>query len=80
MKNEYKILTMQGDWPVLLEDADGNPIDALKHMLEIYGEKLPVIVSKTCGGYEWDVISHSVTFVQNQPVLTILLCRDHNDK
>lgn len=46
----------------------------LDKLLKEYAEVvLQSDIQKLEGGYEWEVVSHSVSFLENRPVATILL-------
>jgi hypothetical protein len=75
---EYKILTeyFMDDFSVYHPTRDYSQIqEELEHTFGHFEEYLPQMIQKLPDGAGWEVVSHSVSFLNNHPVATILLRR-----
>ena len=62
---------------------EGHPVldmqSKLIYALENYGRALPAQIDALSGWPEWEVISHSVSFLDTSPVVSILLRRESSN-
>jgi len=74
---EYKILSHCCTEIIPPQEQKYGEIDIiLNEILTDYGESLSNEISSLPGNFDWQVVSHSVSFVNNHPVITILLRHD----